>query len=98
MVRVYFSSASYSSTLLLMLADALQPLTQSNDTSAFKVFMIKQDGRKVSDDVREVTCVAAIQKWIDGGIVQNSSKEYDTDTSCICRWTYRYRRGGMEAL
>ena len=60
--------------------------------------MSKLDGRKVSHSLREAIRIEAIQKWIDGETVQNLSKEYGTDTSCIYRWIGRYRKGGMEAL
>ena len=48
--------------------------------------MSKLDGRKVSHSLREAIRIEAIQKWIDGETVQNLSKEYGTDTSCIYRW------------
>ena len=48
--------------------------------------------------LREAIRIEAVQKWIDGETVQNLSKEYGTDTSCIYRWIGRYRKGGMEAL
>ena len=59
--------------------------------------MSKLDGRKVSHSLREAIRIEAIQKWKDGETVQNLSKEYGTDTSCIYRWIGRYRKGGMKA-
>ena len=60
--------------------------------------MSKVDGRKISHDVRESIRIEAIQKWLDGAKVQSLSEEYGTDSSCIYRWIYRYREGGMAAL